>query len=233
MAPRFPNEPTDYRKAREELLRAETDLRARTEEVAARRRDLPLGGVVPEDYLFTGIGPDGAPAPVRLSGLFSPGKDTLFLYGFMFGPAMEAACPMCTALLDGLNGNAVHLEQRINLGVVARSPIERIRDHAATRGWDRLRLLSSEGNTYPEDYLAEDDEGNPWPMANVFLRREGRIHHFWGSELLFEEFPGGDYRHVDSFWPLWNVLDLTPAGRGGSWYPALDYGRGTGDGNPE
>jgi predicted dithiol-disulfide oxidoreductase (DUF899 family) len=26
---------------------------------------------------------------------------------------------------------------------------------------------------------------------------------------------------VDLLWPLWNVLDLTPKGRGTDWYPRL------------
>ncbi len=32
-----------------------------------------------------------------------------------------------------------------------------------------------------------------------------------------------DRSHSDMMWPLWNVLDLTPEGRGESWYPALEY----------
>lgn len=60
-------------------------------------------------------------------------------------------------------------------------------------------------------------------MANVFVRRGGSIHHFWGSELLFRPDPTGNTRHVDIIWPLWNVLDLTPEGRGEDWYPALSY----------
>jgi predicted dithiol-disulfide oxidoreductase (DUF899 family) len=30
-------------------------------------------------------------------------------------------------------------------------------------------------------------------------------------------------RHVDFMWPLWNVLDRTPDGRGEDWEPELDY----------
>jgi predicted dithiol-disulfide oxidoreductase (DUF899 family) len=31
-------------------------------------------------------------------------------------------------------------------------------------------------------------------------------------------------RHVDSIWPIWNVLDMTPAGRDtGPGLPGLDY----------
>ena len=109
------------------------------------------------------------------------------------------------------------------MAIVARSPIERIQEHAAARGWKRLRLLSSANNSFQADYHAEAPDGAQWPMANVFVRRDGTIHHFWGSELMFREFPTGNQRHVDMIWPLWNVLDLTPEGRGESWYPSLDY----------
>jgi predicted dithiol-disulfide oxidoreductase (DUF899 family) len=34
---------------------------------------------------------------------------------------------------------------------------------------------------------------------------------------------GQDPRHVDMLWPLWNLLDLTPEGRGKDWYPKLAY----------
>ena len=55
---RFPNETDEYGDARAELLKAEIDLRRRTEEVAALRRRLPLGGAVAEDRL----GADALPA---------------------------------------------------------------------------------------------------------------------------------------------------------------------------
>ena len=60
-------------------------------------------------------------------------------------------------------------------------------------------------------------------MANIFVRREDHVYHYWGSELLFRPYPTGNSRHVDMMWPLWNVLDLIPEGRGESWYPALKY----------
>ena len=60
-------------------------------------------------------------------------------------------------------------------------------------------------------------------MANVFVRGKGGIRHFWASELLFHPYPSGNSRHVDALWPLWNVLDLTPEGRGENWYLSLDY----------
>ena len=49
---RFPGETAAYRKARDRLLKAELGLRRRIEAVAAMRRKLPHGGLVPEDYVF-------------------------------------------------------------------------------------------------------------------------------------------------------------------------------------
>lgn len=219
----FPNESEAYREARNELLKAEQELRARTEEVAALRRKLPLGGKANEDYVFEEMDSKGNVQTVKLSELFATGKDSLLLYSYMYGSRQERPCVMCTSIIDGLNGNAHHIAQRMNLAVVARSPIQRIVEVARTRGWNHLRLLSSANNTYHYDYQGEDEDGNQWPMANVFVRRGGDIHHFWGSELMFSEFVARNTRHVDTIWPLWNVFDLTPEGRGVDWYPALSY----------
>jgi predicted dithiol-disulfide oxidoreductase (DUF899 family) len=219
----FPNESPEYRKARDELLAAENALRQQTEDVAVMRRNLPPGGAIGEDYVFDEIGPDGGVKQTKLSELFAAGRDSLMLYGFMYGPAQEQPCTMCTSIVDGLNGNAAHIAQRMSLAIVARSPIERITEFANSRGWNNLRMLSSANNTFGFDYQSEDDKGNQRPMANVFVRRGDSILHSWGSELMFEEFATGNPRHVDIFWPLWNVLDLTPEGRGDDWYPSLSY----------
>ena len=49
------------------------------------------------------------------------------------------------------------------------------------------------------------------------------ISHFWGSELLYvPPEPGQEYRHNDALDALWNMLDLTPAGRG-DFHPQLSY----------
>jgi predicted dithiol-disulfide oxidoreductase (DUF899 family) len=215
----FPNESKQYRAARNKLLRAETELRKRLEAVAAERRKLPAGGEVPEDYVF-----EGEKGPVRLSQLFENGN-TLVAYSFMYGPKMPKACPMCTSMLDGLNGNAQHIAQRTNLVVIAKSPLPRILEHARSRGWSNLKLLSSQNNNYNRDYHGETADGAQMPMLNVFVREKG-IRHFWGSELLYAKTdPGQDPRHVDAVWPLWNLLDFTSEGRGSDWYPKLNYGR--------
>ncbi|MGH8726246.1 MAG: DUF899 family protein, partial [Burkholderiales bacterium] len=174
----FPNESRRYRNARGRLLQAELDLRKQVEAVAALRRKLPPGGEVPEDYVFA-----SADGKVKLSELFTNGN-TLVAYSFMYGPKMAKACPMCTSMLDGLNGNAQHIAQRTNLVVIARSPIQRILEHARSRGWSSLKFLSSEKNSYNRDCHGETAEGSQMPILNVF-RKDQTVRHFYATELLF------------------------------------------------
>src|SRR5438309_5241901 len=140
---RFPNETADYRAARDRLLEAEIDLRDQVERVAQMRRALPAGGEVKQDYEFEEMAGAGQIQTVKLSDLFRGGKNSLFIYSFMYGPDMKTPCPMCSSILDGLNGNARHIEQRINLAGVGRSPIERSTAFPRPRGRNSRRLLSS------------------------------------------------------------------------------------------
>jgi predicted dithiol-disulfide oxidoreductase (DUF899 family) len=224
---RFPGESDAYRAARDELLRDEIALRRQTESVAAKRRALPLGGRVPEDYEFAAVvtTPEGAAThPVRLSELFHRGMDTLVVYSFMFGPQMKRPCPSCTSILDALDGEAPHIMQRVNLAVVAKSSPARIGEFARQRGWRHLPLYSSERNSYNHDYHAEGADGSQLPVLNVFVRTDDGVHHAYATELLFAPSdPGEDGRHVDPIWPLWNMFDYTPDGRGATWNPRLDY----------
>jgi predicted dithiol-disulfide oxidoreductase (DUF899 family) len=237
----FPGESSEYRLARNRLLEAETKLRRAIERVAAQRRALPPGGTVPQDYIFEQAA--GADGEVTFSELFAPGKDTLVVYSFMFprwsgdtrpGPAVgetarlplaETPCPSCTSILDSLDGAAPHLAHRLSLAVVAKSDPARIRTFAQERGWRHLRLLSSRHNSYNRDYHAETPEGEQAPVLNVFTRDGGGLRHRWATELMFAPRDDGEEpRHVDSIWPIWNVLDLTPGGRGSDPdFPAMQY----------
>jgi predicted dithiol-disulfide oxidoreductase (DUF899 family) len=237
---RFPGESSDYRLARNRLLEAEVELRRMIERVAAQRRALPPGGAVPDDYVFEEAADGGA---VRFSELFAPGRDTLVIYSFMFprwsgdtrpGPAAgetarlplaETPCPSCTSILDSLDGAAPHLTQQLSLAVVAKSDPARIRNFAHECGWRHLWLLSSRNNTYNRDYHAETPDGEQAPVLNVFTRDGDGLRHRWATELMFAPRDEGEEpRHVDSIWPIWNVLDMTPNGRGsGSDFPAMQY----------
>src|SRR5262249_55799929 len=87
---RFPNESADYRAARDELLRAEMDLRKRVEDVAAKRRRLPVGSAVPEDYVFEEGGDGKSVRRVRLSELFVRPEASLLL---LTNPVTSGAVP--------------------------------------------------------------------------------------------------------------------------------------------
>jgi predicted dithiol-disulfide oxidoreductase (DUF899 family) len=238
----FPGESAEYRAARNQLLQQEVELRRAMEAVADARRQLPAGGVVPQDYIFHGRDKDGGVAEVRLSDLFAPGKNSLVIYSMMFPrdpqddcpgptegqtallPLAQGPCPSCTGLLDQLDGAAGHAAQHINLAVSGKAPIERILNYAAERGWRRLRILSSAGSTYNRDYLAETPDGEQQPMLNVFHRDGDTIRHFWGSELFYAPCdPGQDPRHVGAIEPLWNLFDLTREGRGTDWDEQITY----------
>jgi predicted dithiol-disulfide oxidoreductase (DUF899 family) len=238
----LPGESPEYRAARDRLLEREIDLRRAMEAVAAARRELPPGGRVKMDYLFQQAGADGVPTDVRLSELFESGKDSLAIYSFMFprdprdltpGPPdgetallalAEGPCPSCTALLDQLDGATEHASQHINLAVVAKAPLPHVLAFGRERGWRRLRLLSSAGNTYNVDYLAETPEGIQRPMLTVFHRDGDVIRHFWSSELLYAPTdPGQEPRHVGTLEPLWNLFDLTPEGRPLDWVEQFSY----------
>jgi predicted dithiol-disulfide oxidoreductase (DUF899 family) len=59
----------------------------------------------------------------------------------------------------------------------------------------------------------------------VFTRDGSAVRHRWATELMFAgRDEGEDPRHVDSIWPIWSVLDMTPEGRGPDHdFPGLDY----------
>jgi predicted dithiol-disulfide oxidoreductase (DUF899 family) len=225
----FPNESDEYRRARLELLRSEIELRRSIEAVAAQRRKLPLGGRVSIDYVFEASAPPyDKTTTVRLSELFAPRKNTLFLYNFMFpeGGGSTAPCPSCTSIIDAVDGAARHVVQRINFAVIAKAPIAKFRRHAHRRGWRNVLLLSSAANTFNRDYNAESPAGDQMPIAHVFTRRGRTISHAWSSELFYARpDKGQDMRHVDFMWPIWSILDTTPEGRGTSWGPELAYSK--------
>lgn len=237
----FPGESSEYRAARDRLLDQEIELRRAMESVAEARRRLPPGGIVPEDYVFQGLRADGTPGDVKLSELFAPGRDSLVVYSFMFPrspgdsrpgpqsgetarlPLEEGPCPSCVGFLDPLDGAAEHAVQQLNLAIVAKAPLPRLLKFGEERGWRRLRLLSSAGNTFNRDYLAETSEGSQLPMLNVFHRDGETIRHFWGSELFYAPAdPGQDPRHVGTLEPVWNLFDLIPEGRA-DWDEQLSY----------
>jgi predicted dithiol-disulfide oxidoreductase (DUF899 family) len=141
----------------------------------------------------------------------------------MFGPQRErAACPMRTAMLTSWEGTARNLRERVALAVTARSPIERLLDFKKERGWKNLQIYSDTKGDYTRAYVSADD--GDVPGLTVFTRIDGTIRHFWSGEMSGEMAdPRQDPRGAPDLDPLWTILDLTPAGRGATWYPKLEY----------
>ena len=222
----LPNESPEYLAKREELRHAEIELMRQRERVAELRRALPAGATI-QGYEFL-EGPaslDAGDEPVtrvRLSELFTAPDRALVIYHLMFGKKQTKPCPMCTAWLDGYNGVAPHLAQNVDFAIVAAADPSTLRAHARDRGWNRLRLLSAGESTFKYDLGSEDHEGGQDSTISVFTRdSDGTLRHFYsGHPWLAEDIKE---RGIDEMTPIWNVLDLTPQGRG-TFYASLDYG---------
>lgn len=223
---RLSNEPSDYLQKREELRLAEMEMFRNIERVAALRRTLPVGAEV-TDYVFQegprDLSPSDSPvSAVRLSDLFSGAGRSLIIYHFMYGKRNTAACPMCTMWIDTFNGIAPHLAQNADLAIVAAADPAALRAHARTRGWHNLRLLSAGDSTFKYDFRSEDAEGQQDSALSVFTRdAAGTLRHFYTTHPWLDE--DMNERGIDLLQPAYNMLDLTPQGRG-RWYASLDYG---------
>ena len=219
-------ESDDYLTKREELRQAEIESLKSRERVAQLRRALPPGPVL-QDYEFI-EGPsllangDAPIRKVRLSELFTKPDRALVVYQFMFGKKQVNPCPMCTLVIDSLNGVAHHIAENVDLVIVAAADPVALRKHARRQDWDRLRLLSTaEGSTFKYDLGGEDREGNQDSTLTVITRdADGTLRHFYtGHPRVAPEIME---RGLDLLIPVYNVLDLTPEGRG-NWYASLNY----------
>ena len=221
----LPNEPDEYLAKREELRLAEVELMRHRERVAELRRQLPEGPAI-QDYEFQ-EGPadlDAGDTPVRtsrLSELFTAPDRSVAIYHFMFGKKNTTPCPMCTLIIDGLNGVAHHLAQNVDVAIVAAADPAALRAHARKRGWDNLRLLSAGASTFKYDFGSEDRAGNQDSTVSVFTRdKNGTLrHHYTAHPKMADDI---NERGLDLLCPVYNVLDLTPQGRG-DWYASFDY----------
>lgn len=219
---RFPNESKQYRVMRDKLLREEIKARRALESAAALRRRLPLSGRIKTDYVFEEM-VKGKIKRTKLSELFKRGKNTLIIYNWMFPNEDGVSCPSCTSILDGLNGSSPHVNSKVNFVVVCKMSTKKADQWKKQRGWDKLRILSSEKNRFKNDYFAEGEKGAQFPLLTVFRRTPKGIYHFWSSEMFFVKGdPGQDPRHVDFIWPIWSLFDVTPEGRG-KWHPEYFY----------
>jgi predicted dithiol-disulfide oxidoreductase (DUF899 family) len=215
----FPNESREYREARTELLAEEIELRRHIQRVAQMRRALPPGGEASDDYRF--LDADGKEH--RLADIFGR-HDTLFTYFWMYGPERERPCPMCTSFVGSLDVPAADIEQRVAMAIIGRSPVSRQLEFARERGWNNLTFYQTIGDDFARDYRGLAEDGSEWAIVAVWKREGDKVRLFWAAEGGPETAdPGFDPHLAPDPTPLWNILDLTPGGRGTDWYPKLEY----------
>jgi predicted dithiol-disulfide oxidoreductase (DUF899 family) len=131
--------------ARLALLDAEKDLVRRSDELARQRQALPWVRV-DKTYRF-----DTDTGSVQLSDLFR-GRSQLLVYHFMFGPDYSAGCPSCSAIADGFDGFAVHLENHdVALTAVSRAPLAKLDAYKRRMGWT-FPWASSFGSDFNNDF---------------------------------------------------------------------------------
>jgi predicted dithiol-disulfide oxidoreductase (DUF899 family) len=141
----------------------------------------------------------------------------------MYGKKQTKPCPMCTMWIDGWNGVAHHIARNVDLAIVAAAGVAELRAHGRNRGWNRLRLLSCGSNTFKYDMRSEDAEGRQDSTVSVFSKEsDGTLRHFYSARPTMAS--DIKERGIDLLTPVYNILDLTPQGRG-IWYASLDYGR--------
>jgi len=173
--------------------------------VAEKRRSLPPGGELKEDYAFQWANDGKVGQTVKFSELFGD-KSSLLLYSFMFGPNWDKPCPSCTSLVDGFDRAWYSVSRDAAFAAIAKAPPDMINDWAKTRGWSQIPLVSGYESSYQADYKCqEENDDMQLPVMHVFMKRDGKILHFWGTETMSN--------HVDTVWAYWNLMDFTPEGR--------------------
>ncbi len=155
-----------WRAARLELIEAEKELTRRSDELAQRRQELPWVRIDKEYRLETDAG------SASLADLFG-GRSQLLVYHFMFGPDYTAGCPSCSAIADGFNGIAVHLQNHdVAFSAVSRAPLAKLQTFKQRMGWT-FPWASSAGSDFNADF-------NVWFTPEQ--QREGGIEYNYRRE---------------------------------------------------
>ncbi|MGN6794719.1 MAG: DUF899 domain-containing protein [Streptosporangiaceae bacterium] len=206
--------------ARKDLQAAEEEAVRTLQQIARRRREMPAVRVE-KDYLFEG--PHGK---ASLLDLFA-GRTQLIMQHFMFDPAWDEGCPVCSLQADSV-GTLAHLHARnTSFAAVSRAPISKIEPFRQRMGWT-FPWYSSHGSDFNYDFHVTHDEsvapveynfrtapelidmGEPFFArpgeqggVSVFFRAGDTVLHTWsGYGLVTDLLSGNDIR-----------LDLTPLGR--------------------
>lgn len=148
-----------------ELLKAKKELTRRGDELAKRRQELPWIRIDKEYRFETETG------NASLAELFV-GRSQLIVYHFMFGPDYAAGCPSCSAIADGFNGIAVHLQNHdVAFATVSRAPFAKLQAYRRRMGW-AFPWVSAHGSDFNSDFNVSFTEEQQRQGIEYNYRRE-------------------------------------------------------------
>ena len=134
----------EWEAERAELLKEEKELTRRGDELTRKRLELPW---VPVEKAYRFETEDGTKSLVDLF----DGRSQLLVYHFMFGPAYEAGCTVCSSITDTIDANVPHLAARdVTMLLVSRAPLERLLAYRERMGWS-VGWVSTVGDDFNRD----------------------------------------------------------------------------------
>jgi predicted dithiol-disulfide oxidoreductase (DUF899 family) len=136
----------EWQAARDELAKLEAQHAEQNEEIKKKRLELPWVPVEKE-YEF-----DTEDGKKTLAELFD-GRSQLLAYNIMYGPEYTlGACPGCTSLADGFDGQLIHLNKRdVTFVCFSRAPIDRLVAYRQRMGW-QFPYVSTHETDFPWDF---------------------------------------------------------------------------------
>ena len=227
----------EWQAARDELLAEEKELTRRNDGLARKRRELPWVPVE-KDYGF-----ETDDVTKSLADLFD-GRSQLLIYHFMFGPAYEAGCPVCSSIADNIDSNVAHLNARdVTMICASRVPLERLQTYKGRMGWS-FDWVSSHGSDFNFDFgfsYADEQvqsflkDGAPpvisevaaacgtdpagymteAPGLSAFVLSDGVVHHTYTTTA----------RGLEPVMGYYGLLDRAPMGRNEGDPPELWFRR--------
>jgi predicted dithiol-disulfide oxidoreductase (DUF899 family) len=217
----------EWLQARRSLLAKEKELTRRRDALAEERRELPWVKV-DENYIFES--PEG---PTALADLFD-GRSQLIVYHFMFDPAWSQGCKSCSLVADHYAPAVIHLAHRdTTLVTVSRAPLEKISAFQQRMGWS-FRWVSSCHNSFNQDFnvsFSESEQKSGLPIYN-YDSQPFPISEAPGISVFFNDDQGDVYhtystyaRGLDILLGVYNLLDMTPKGRGEDDIPIMSWVR--------
>jgi predicted dithiol-disulfide oxidoreductase (DUF899 family) len=147
---------------RDALLAEEKELTRRSDELAEKRRALPWVAVDKEYRFETEHG-------VRTLAELFDGRSQLVVYHFMFGPAYDTGCPVCSSIADTLAPQVPHLGARdTTLLLASRAPLDKLLAFRKRMGWG-IEWVSSAGTDFNRDlgFMHTEEELQPFLEGEI------------------------------------------------------------------